>query len=66
MEINGHDLINLGITNGKDIGRILKDLYNIIQKGEIKNERHILMDYIGIKSIGERMYIKRRDKNKPN
>ena len=46
MEINGHDLINLGITNGKDIGRILKDLYNLVLNGDIKNNRYMLMWHI--------------------
>lgn len=51
MEINGHDLIKIGITDGKEIGQILKDIYNNILDGLLKNERKNLMYYLRYKKL---------------
>ncbi len=43
LEINGNDLINMGIPRGSEIGRILSSLLEMVLDGEIENDREILM-----------------------
>lgn len=44
MDINGHDLIHLGITNGIDIGRTLKLLLSMIIDEKIENKKDVLIE----------------------
>lgn len=44
LEINGNDLINLGITDGKQIGRILKFLLSFVIDEKIENNRTVLIN----------------------
>lgn len=46
LEINGNDLIDLGIKNGKLIGEILNSCLNKIIDGEIENDKDILLNMI--------------------
>lgn len=46
MQINGKDIIELGIPEGKEIGIILKDLLNMVIAGEIENDRDKLINHI--------------------
>lgn len=41
--INGNDLIDIGIRQGPEIGRILKKLLDMIIEEEINNDRDILL-----------------------
>lgn len=43
MAINGNDLIDIGIRQGPEIGRILKKLLDMIIEEEINNDRDILL-----------------------
>lgn len=43
MEINGSDLLHIGVTNGKNIGEILSTLLEQIICGEIENDRNQLL-----------------------
>lgn len=44
LKINGTDLINMGITDGKTIGEILKSLLHKVLDGEIENDKEILKE----------------------
>ncbi len=44
LRINGRDLIDMGITDGKTIGRILGYLLDGVINGDLKNEHHELMN----------------------
>ena len=41
--INGHDLIKIGITDGKQIGNILDKLLGMVIDEKIENKNSILM-----------------------
>ena len=44
LAVNGHDLIGLGITNGAEIGRILKQLLEGVIEEVYQNEKDILIE----------------------
>ena len=46
IAINGSDLINIGIKDGKEIGNILKFLLDIVHKEPKKNNKDILIDIV--------------------
>ena len=46
LDINGDDLIALGVPRGKDIGRILSTLLNAVMDGEIENNKSALIDKV--------------------
>ena len=46
LEINGNDIKSLGFSEGKIIGRILKDLEEMVLDDPEKNKKTYLMDYI--------------------
>ncbi|MFR6448247.1 MAG: tRNA adenylyltransferase, partial [Peptoniphilus grossensis] len=46
LEINGNDIKALGFSQGKIIGKILKDLENLVLDDPKKNKRDYLIDYI--------------------
>lgn len=43
LDINGHDLIKTGITDGKQIGNILDKLLGMVIDEKIENKNSILM-----------------------
>lgn len=43
LKINGKDLINIGVQQGKDIGIILNKLVGLVIDDEIENEREVLL-----------------------
>ena len=45
LNINGNDLINLGIPQGKLLGTILNDILNEVISGNISNDRQELLKY---------------------
>ncbi len=44
LDINGSDLLKLGIPQGKEIGRILDTLLNMVINEEIPNEKKLLQE----------------------
>lgn len=46
LEINGNDIKSLGFSEGKIIGRILRDLEEMVLDDPEKNKKTYLMDYI--------------------
>ena len=46
LEINGNDIKSLGFSQGKIIGRILRDLEEVVLDDPEKNKKTYLMDYI--------------------
>lgn len=47
LEVNGRDLINIfNMSEGKEIGKVLKILFEKVQTGELINEREGLLKYI--------------------
>ncbi|MCI9576370.1 MAG: CCA tRNA nucleotidyltransferase [Clostridiales bacterium] len=44
LAVNGHDLLNLGIPTGKEIGRILNQLLEAVMDGTCENTRQSLLD----------------------
>ena len=57
LQINGNDLISLGIPKGKEIGIILNDVLNKVIDDELYNEKEILVNYV------ESNYIEDIEKN---
>ncbi len=54
LAINGHDLMSLGFAEGPDLGKILKDLVELVLDHPEKNNREELISYlIRIKSSGD-------------
>lgn len=51
LQINGKDLINLGIPEGRLIGEILTILLNEVIEGNILNNRNILLNYVKSKYL---------------
>jgi tRNA nucleotidyltransferase (CCA-adding enzyme) len=46
LDINGFDLINIGITKGFVIGEILKEYLNKVIEGKIENKKEVLINDI--------------------
>lgn len=46
LKINGKDIINLGVKNGKDIGIILNDVLNRVIKEPAFNDKKKIIEYI--------------------
>lgn len=47
LEVNGRDLINIfNMSEGKEIGKVLRILFEKVQTGELINEREELLRYI--------------------
>lgn len=47
LEVNGRDLINIfNMSEGKEIGKVLRILFEKVQAGELINEREELLKYI--------------------
>lgn len=44
LEINGKDLLELGLSEGDVLGSILNQLLNLVIEGKIENNRNILID----------------------
>lgn len=44
LAANGRDLIDLGIPQGPEIGRILQDLLQQVLEGTLSNEKHFLLE----------------------
>lgn len=45
LAVNGNDLIEIGIHQGKEIGKTLNLLFEKVEKGCLPNIKHILLDY---------------------
>lgn len=43
LAINGKDLMEIGFPEGKSIGRVLDNLFNLVLDGKLQNERDILL-----------------------
>lgn len=46
LAINGKDLLELGIPEGKEIGMLLNKILSLVIDGELPNERDEIMEYI--------------------
>ena len=46
LAVNGNDLKQLGVTDGKEIGRILNTLLNAVIDGELPNEKAVLLQKV--------------------
>jgi tRNA nucleotidyltransferase (CCA-adding enzyme) len=46
LAINGKDLLALGIPEGKEIGRILNQLLDMVMDDEIKNDKDELLKFV--------------------
>jgi tRNA nucleotidyltransferase (CCA-adding enzyme) len=46
LAVNGRDLIAIGVTDGKEIGRILKELLNLVVDDKIKNDKETLVSEV--------------------
>lgn len=46
LEINGHNLMELGIAAGPKMGKLLNHLKLLVEKKKLENEKSILLDYV--------------------
>lgn len=46
LAVNGNDLINIGVSKGKQIGIILNKLFDMVLNDEIKNNKDTLLQYV--------------------
>lgn len=46
LDINGHDLINIGIPAGPLMGKVLDDLFELVISGEIENRFGVLIRHV--------------------
>lgn len=46
LKLNGENLINIGITDGKTIGHILTELLNAVIEGKVENNKEKLFDFV--------------------
>ena len=51
LAVNGRDLIDIGINEGKKIGEILNELLNKVIDEELDNEREKLLNYLKIEKL---------------
>ena len=45
LKINGKDVMDLGVSEGREVGRILRDVFDKVLEGELPNEREELLLY---------------------
>lgn len=45
LQVNGYHLLYLGVPEGPEIGRILKELLTKVIDGELENDYNVLMEY---------------------
>ena len=46
LAVDGRCLMSVGIKTGKEIGKILDELLSLVIRGELKNERSALLEYV--------------------
>ncbi len=46
LAVNGHDLMTIGITEGKQIGKVLQTLLDGVIDGDLPNERDALLSHV--------------------
>ncbi len=46
LSVNGVDLINLGIKEGKRVGELLNELLALVIENELENEKELLISYV--------------------
>jgi len=46
LAVNGKDLKELGISEGKIIGEILEEILDMVVEGDLENDRHSILDFI--------------------
>jgi putative nucleotidyltransferase with HDIG domain len=46
LEVNGHDLMNLGMNPGPEMGRVLRELLDLVVDEELENDRETLLDHV--------------------
>lgn len=51
LAINGNDIISLGYKQGREVGRILEAITDLVDEGRLDNDREIILKYIEKRSI---------------
>ena len=46
LKVNGRDLMNLGIPQGKEIGNLLSEMTDMIIEGTLQNDRDSLIEFV--------------------
>ena len=46
IDFSGHDLINLGFKEGKELGDILNEVYNLVMDEKLENKKSEISKYI--------------------
>ena len=47
LTVDGHDVMReLGLSQGKEVGVVLKDLFEMVQNEQIENNRDALIGYL--------------------
>ena len=47
LAVDGHDVMReLGLTQGKEVGMVLKDMFEMVQNEQIENNRDALIGYL--------------------
>ena len=54
LQLNGNDLLAMGVPRGRRIGSILQRLLDAVLEGELANERPVLVDYAQNLIMGEK------------
>jgi tRNA nucleotidyltransferase (CCA-adding enzyme) len=54
LAIDGADLIQLGVIEGREIGTLLEEILQIVIRGELVNDRKILIDYVATRRRDQR------------
>ena len=45
LKINGRDLISLGVEQGTKMGQVLDDIFDLVLRGELPNDKEKLIEY---------------------
>jgi tRNA nucleotidyltransferase/poly(A) polymerase len=51
LKINGNDVMDSGVKKGISVGMVLREIFNKVMNGELKNERPELMFYLKNRSV---------------
>lgn len=46
LEINGNDLIELGLKQGPEVGKVLNNIFNLVINEKVENKRELLLDIV--------------------
>ena len=46
LQVNGNDLIDIGVPKGREVGNVLNEIFNLVIEGELDNEKETILAFV--------------------